>query len=332
MTPPNPVCGLNFLHLRAFWQVAREGSVARAAETLRVSPSAVSMQVTALQQSAGKLLLERRGRGLVLTSAGRAALEFADRIFAAGLEMEDWLAQGEGVSRRPLRIGALGTLSKNLQFDFLWPLLRDSHDAVSVEQGSQEDLLERLRLHQLDVVLSSLPAGAAEAAGLEQVLLGEMPVYLVSRLAFRRRKVPFPAWLDGLPLFLPSRRSTVRLEFDTLVARAKVYPQIKAEIDDMALLRLLALSGAGLALVPRIVVERELSAGSDLKVDPLPGLKERFFAITGARHRRDERVERLISSLQDQLAASERPRSNARGGLRPSRDPGRGVVRRAGRR
>ena len=42
MPPPNPVCGLNFLHLRAFWQVAREGSVARAAEALRVSPSAVS--------------------------------------------------------------------------------------------------------------------------------------------------------------------------------------------------------------------------------------------------------------------------------------------------
>lgn len=303
-----PLGRLNLLHLRAFWHVAREGGVGRAAELLRISPSALSMQVKALEGALGQPLFERRGRSLVLTANGATALEFAGRVFHAALELEDWFGGGKSLVRRPLRVGALSTLSKNLQFDFVWPLLRDSHDAVTVEEGAQDDLLARLREHRLDVVLTSLPAGAADAAALEQVVLGEMPVYLVGRPPFRIPRTPFPRWLDGLPLFLPTRRSTVRLEFDTLVARAKVSPQVRAEIDDMALLRLFALSGAGLALVPKIVVERELEAGTDLRVERLPGLAERFFAITPARHRRDERVETLITAIKLQLADAERAR------------------------
>lgn len=300
------VCQLNLHHLRAFRHVAGEGGVGRAAELLRVAPSALSMQVAALETALGHRLFERVGRRLKLTAAGIAAAEFAERVFGAAREMEDWFQRGAEGARRALRVGALSTLSKNLQFDFVWPLLRDSPDSVTVEEGRQDDLLARLREHRLDVVLTSLPAGAAEAPALHQVLLGEMPVYLVGRTSFRLPRTPFPRWLDGQPLFLPSRRSTVRLEFDTLIARAKVHPQIRAEVDDMALLRLLALSGAGLALMPKIVVERELAAGANLRVAQVPGLAERFFAITGARHRQDDRIEKLISTLVAQLASAER--------------------------
>lgn len=308
-------CRLNFHHLRAFWHAAREGSIARAAALLRVSPSALSMQISSLQQTVGQPLFERQGRGLVLTAGGREALEYANRIFAVGREMEDWLGRGSSRARRPLRVGAVSSLSKNLQFDFIWPLLRDTGDAVTVREGSQDDLLADLQAHQLDVMLSSLPAGAAEAARLEQVVLGEMPAFLVGRPPFRLRRTPFPQWLEGLPLFLPSRRSTLRIEFDTLVARARVRPEVRAEIDDMALLRLLALSGAGLALVPRIVVERELAAGDELRIERVPGLAERFFAITVARQSRDERVDALVRQLQAQLAR------DARRGTKPARPP-----------
>jgi LysR family transcriptional activator of nhaA len=294
-------CQINFHHLRAFWHAAREGSIASAAGVLRVSPSALSMQISALQRATGHAMFERTGRNLRLTATGREALAYADRIFTAGRELEDWLGRGSRRTRRPLRVGALSSLSKNLQFDFIWPLLRDSSDAVTVREGSQDDLLADLQGHGLDVMLSSLPAGAADAARLEQVVLGEMPAFLVGRPPFRIPRQPFPRWLEGLPLFLPSRRSTLRVEFDTLVARARVRPQVRAEVDDMALLRLLALSGAGLALVPRIVVERELAAGDALRVEPVPGLAERFFAITVARQSRDERVEELIQKLKLQL-------------------------------
>jgi len=264
------------------------------------------MQVASLEAALGQPLFERVGRGLVLTPAGHTAAEFAERVFGAARELEDWFHRGAEGTRRALRVGAMSTLSKNLQFDFIWPLLRDSRDAVTVEEGGHDELLVRLREHRLDVVLTSLPAGAAEAPLLHQVLLGEMPVYLVGKSPFRIPRTPFPSWLQGLPLFLPSRRSTVRLEFDTLVARAKVHPDVRAEVDDMALLRLLALSGAGLALVPKIVVERELMDGANLKVARVPGLAERFFAITGARQRQDVRIETLIHALVAQLAAAER--------------------------
>ena len=59
-----------------------------------------------------------------------------------------------------------------------------------------------------------------------------------------------------------------------------------------------------------LVVERELAAGRDLRIERLPGLTERFYAMTAARQRRDERVDQLIRHLQAQLAAAERQRSS----------------------
>lgn len=303
------VVQLNFHHLRAFWACAREGGVLRAARVLRVAPSALSTQVSSLEESFGQELFERVGRSLVLTEAGRSVLEYAERIFAAGRELEDWVAGGAGGRHaRPLRVGALSSLSKNLQFDFVWPLLRDSTDAVEVHQGDQEALVAQLLNHRLDVVLTSLPASAGQSPSVRQTLLGEMPLYLVGKPPFRVPRKPFPAWLEGLPLFLPTRQNPGRIEFDTLVARASVQPVVRAEVDDVALLRLLALSGAGLALVPKVAVLREIDRGDQLRIERVPGIAERFFAITAARQRQDSRIEPLVTALAASLRQAERRR------------------------
>ena len=80
---------LNYHHLFYFWTVARTGSVARASEELRLSSPAISNQIRSLEESLGEKLLERSGRGLVLTDMGRIAMRYADEIFSLGREFTD---------------------------------------------------------------------------------------------------------------------------------------------------------------------------------------------------------------------------------------------------
>lgn len=122
-------------------------------------------------------------------------------------------------------------------------------------EGKYADFLDRLRRHKIDLILSNLPLGGTDAEGIEARLLGEMPMYLVGVPPFKIPRKPFPEWLEGIPIFLPSSRTASRVGFDALMIETGFQPQIAAEVDDMALLRLLALSGAGLALVPEIGVK-----------------------------------------------------------------------------
>ncbi len=79
------------------------------------------------------------------------------------------------------------------------------------------------------------------------------------------------------PLILPTPEAALRASFDALVGHLGVVPKIAAEADDMAMLRLLARSGAGLAVIPPIVVQDELAAGRLAELIKLDSITEGFF-------------------------------------------------------
>lgn len=270
---------LNYHHLRHFWMIARHRSMTRAAEALNVSQSTLSEQLRELEAWLGQPLFERRGRQLHLTGAGQLALQHAETIFETGRELMSRFRQSTGAVRRILRLGAVGPLSKNLQFDFIQPLLSDARTKVVVVAGPLDELARQLREHQLDLVLSNTPLRADQESNVFNHLLGELPVFLVGSRPVKATRGRFPHFLRDQPLFLPSHQSHVRMDFDLLLAKAGIEPQVRAEVDDMALLRLLALSGEGLALVSKIVVERELESRQIKFVLRVPGLVERFYAL-----------------------------------------------------
>lgn len=76
------------------------------------------------------------------------------------------------------------------------------------------------------------------------------------------------------------RESALRQAIDRLCARLDVHPRIAAEVDDMAMMRLLARENVGLAVLPPIVVKDELAAGLLVEAEARPGLVESFYAIT----------------------------------------------------
>ena len=284
----------NFHHLHYFWAVAHEENLTRAAQRLHVSQSAVSMQIQKLEGELGHPLFERRGKQLVLTEAGRIALDHADAIFARGDELESAL-QERGKQRRVLRVGSLATLSRNFQLGFVKPLFEHSDVEIVIRSGTFAEMLRVLEAHLIDVLLANTAPPRDAATPWVAHAIAEQPVSLVGPPTNKRRKRSLKELLETEPLVLPSAESSIRAGFDALVSRLGVRPRIAAEVDDMAMLRLLARERIGLAVVPTIVVRDELEARVLVEIVPLPQLKETFFAITLARRFPNPLLNVLIS-------------------------------------
>lgn len=276
----NDISSLNFHHLRYFHTVAHEGNLTRAAQRLNVSQSAVSVQIRQLEQRLGQPLFERRGRALWLTEAGRIALDHADAIFAAGEELLNTLRERPPGRRPVLRVGSVATLSRNFQIGFLRPLLKRKDVEIVIRSGALGDLLRSLEEHRLDVVLANTAPPRDAATPWISHTIAEQPVSLIGSPRRIRRKVAFQDLLASEPLILPTVETSIRSSVDALFDRLHIRPHIAAEVDDMAMIRLLTREGFGLAVVPPIVVENELQSGQLIEVDRFPQVKETFYAVT----------------------------------------------------
>ena len=148
-----------------------------------------------------------------------------------------------------------------------------------MRSGTIRDLLARLEAHAIDVVLSNSAAPRDARAPFRNHLLNEQPISLVGRP--RPGNVPFcfPDDLRREPILLPSLDSDIRVGFDRLMELANIRPIILAEVDDMAMLRLLAREREGVTLVPPIVVRDELESGVLVEYCRIPQLTESFYAI-----------------------------------------------------
>lgn len=291
---------LNYHHLRYFWVIAHERNLTRAAKRLHVSQSALSVQLRQLEERLGHALFERANRSLKLSEAGRLALDYADTIFRAGDELVSTLRGQRRAARQALRVGSVATLSRNFQLELLRPLLGRADVELVVRSGTLRELLAQLHAHNVDLVLSNLPAPRDAETGWHSHLIAEQPVSLVGRRVRGAKRLRFPDDLARVPVVLPSLQSNVRVAFDLLMEQAGIRPAILAEVDDMAMLRLFARESPGVTLVPPVVVQDELASRVLVERCRLPEISESFYAITPSR--------RFPNPLVREILAAERRR------------------------
>ena len=275
---------LNYHHLHYFWAVAKEGNLTRAAVQLHVSQSALSTQIKQLEDQLGQALFTREGRVLQLTVAGRVALTYAETIFETGNELTALLRDGKRLARQVLRIGGVATLSRNFQENFVKPLLKRDDVELVLQSGGLDELLTRLAVHNLDVVLSNRKVHADTQHPWRCRRIARQPVSLVGRPRTKAKAFRFPEELAEQALLLPSRDSDIRAGFDVLCEQLGLRYQVLAEVDDMAMLRLLARDSGNVALLPTVVVQDELKSGKLQEYCVVPQLHENFYAITVQRH------------------------------------------------
>ena len=284
---------LNYHHLQYFRAVAHEGNLTRAARALNVAPSALSTQIRLLERQLGQPLFVRQGKSLLLTEAGRIALGYADTISDAGNALVATLREGKRQEREVLRVGAVATLSRNFQRGFLAPLVGKPDVELVLHSGSLRELLAKLETHTLDLVLSNRRVQEDAATAWRCRRIARQQVSLVGPprkgAAFR-----YPDDLAGVPMILPSRDSDIRNGFDLICEQLGIRVNAAAEVDDMAMLRLLARDGNAVALVPAVVVIDELRAGTLEEYAVVPSLYEEFYAISVKRQYQHPMVAGLL--------------------------------------
>jgi len=149
---------LNFKQLYYFWNVAKIGSIARAAERLHLTPQTISGQISELERALGSDLFRRAGRRLELTAAGKLALSHADEIFQIGNELEQSLRGGAGSADLLFRVGVADAVPKSIAYRLLAPATMLAEPVCLI---CYEDKLERLfaelAIHQLDLVIADRP-------------------------------------------------------------------------------------------------------------------------------------------------------------------------------
>jgi LysR family transcriptional activator of nhaA len=270
---------LNYNHLRYFWVVAHEGNLTRAAEKLHIAQSALSIQIKTLETQINQELFERKGKHLILTEAGRLALDYADEIFKTGNELVDSLQKGTKSKKQLIKVGVITTLSRNFQMQFLRPLLNNHEVQLHIVSANLNTLLKMLDNHEVDVVLANNPPYAEQCPNWVSYLIADQPVSLVARSRQKKYPKDLKKLLKNEIINLPSHKSSIRHHFDSLLVQLNVEAKIAVEVDDMAMLRLIALEKQGITLVPPIVVKDELKSKKLIEIMTIPNIHESFYAI-----------------------------------------------------
>ena len=301
---PDAMDWLNYHHLYYFWLVAREGSIARAAERMRLSHPTISKQLSQLESFFEGKLFDRVGRTLVLTDLGHTVFGYADDIFSVGRELQEAVHRRSGGRLLSLRVGLVQVLPKLVAHRLLKPAFGLQEPVHLIcREGKFEDFLADLALHRLDIVLSDAPVGSAVNVRAFSHLLGECGVSLfgVAGLAskYRRR---FPGSLQGAPLLLPTEATAVRRDLDQWFSENDVRPSIVGEFEDTALLKVFGQDGVGLFPGPT-VIEQEVCRQYKVRVaGRIEAVRERYYAISVERRLKHPAVVAICESARGMLS------------------------------
>jgi len=270
---------LNYRHMYYFWRVASEGNLSEVARSIPVSQSALSSQIRQFEESVGAQLFDRRGRRLVVTDAGRRLMRYANDIFTKGEELESLIRHGIESDEQTLRIGMLTTLSRNFMDGFIAPLFNRTNVRLSITTDSLEGLLDGLSRHQLDVALTNADVQGTDEQIWQSQLLSVQSVSIVGPPG-AIKKSKSPKAYRSARWVVPTRDNEIRRAFEGLCTRWQFTPDIQAESNDMAMLRLLARNSGALAVLPTVVVRDEIAQGVLKEYQTLPNVHGDFYAIT----------------------------------------------------
>ena len=276
---------LNYNHLLYFWTVAKEGSIARAAESLHLTPQTISGQLKMLEDTVGEPLFQRVGRGLVITEMGRVVEQYADEIFDLGAELTHRIKSKQPGMPVAFNVGIVNSIPKLVAYKVLEPALqlKDPIKVVCME-SDLDSLLGDLAVHKLDLVLSdrSIPTGLNVKAYSHELGSSNLSFFGTQELIDQHGE-EFPAVLHGAPMFLPLNDHALRRNLDDWFDQQGITPRVIAEFDDSALMKAFGEGGKGFFPAPT-AMKHQVERMYNVKcIGDIDQVDERFFVISPER-------------------------------------------------
>jgi LysR family transcriptional regulator, transcriptional activator of nhaA len=294
---------LNYNHLLYFWTVAREGSIAKATQSLHLTPQTISGQLKLLEESVGETLFNRVGRGLVMTETGHMVYQYADEIFTLGAELTSRVKTGRVIVPAVLAVGIVNSIPKLVAAQILQPVLQsDIPIRLVCREGGLEGLLGDLAVHQLDLVLSdrAIPSGLAVKAFSHA--LGSSRIALFARKGSTRQyEKNFPNSLDKAPILLPTIDNPIRRALDDWFDGQGISPTLVAEFEDSALMKAFGEAGNGIFPAPAAISDEVEQMYHCRRIGPAIEVEETYYAISPERKLKHPAVLKIIDNAKRHL-------------------------------
>ena len=271
---------LELRHLRTIRAIHQAGGLARAADVLNITQSALSHQIHGIEEQAGVELFVRRARPMRLTAAGLRLLRLAERVLP---EIE--AVAGEFAALRAGRAGRLHiAIECHACFDWLLPVLalhrRSWGDVdIDIRPGLAFAAFDALLREEVDLVVTSDPEPAPELVFHPLFDYEPRIVMAAANPLAARAEVAAEDLRDQTLITYPVERE--RLDaFSALLGPAGVEPKALRQVELTAVILMLVAADRGVAILPDWVL-RAHAAGPDHAVRPLAGRPvRRLFAAT----------------------------------------------------
>ncbi|MBL7717011.1 MAG: LysR family transcriptional regulator [Bdellovibrionales bacterium] len=272
----------NFNHLYYFYVTAKAGGVIQAAKHLRISQPSLSSQLKVLENSLSVKLFKRVGRNNHLTEEGSTIFGYCRRMFEISEEMTDSISNRLPSAARRLHVGVSEEVDRPFVVEVVSRFLKEhgleKRPKISVVSGHHEQLLERLRFRELDVIVTAAPTSDPD---LESLARAEVPVVLACSTKWKLNTYPRNPKLsfalsairggDTAQWLVPSSRYRFRSEIDRFLEKNGIKTRITFESDVMASLVRSVADGVGLAFLPVLYLAREIREKSIRAIGPKDG-------------------------------------------------------------
>ena len=293
---------LNYTHLLYFWTVANEGSIARAAEVLHLTPQTISGQLKKLEDTVGEPLFAKFGRGLTLTETGQVVRQYADEIFYLGAELSERVRSKQPLMPSSLNVGVVNSVPKLIAQRVLKPtLFLEDPIRINCTEGELDNLLGDLAVHKLDLIVSDRPLPSGTHVRAYNHSLGSSTVGLFAHTSIARKYGSFPESLDGAPILLPNAASALRRQLDTWFDEQGFLPRLVAEFDDSALLKAFGEAGLGIFPAPTAIAEEVSAMYHSKLLGTLDSIFESYYAISPERKLKHPAVVAITETARDVL-------------------------------
>ncbi len=248
--------------LRTFRVIAETLNFTKAAEILNLTQSAVSHQIKALETELGAPLFIRAKRGVILTSAGKMALEYASRILDEADEMRERVAGREAALVGRVRVAA-ATQALVYLFSPLFESFMEEHEGIELlfrTTVSTEQTVTDILNGTADVGFASM-ATYSPTLSVEELVEDELVLVAGQKHRFAKLKSIKPANLEKERWILFERGSSIRRATDTFFKKLKLVPAKALESNDTYFVKLMIEKGIGISLLPSWAIREEVKNG-----------------------------------------------------------------------
>ena len=252
---------VTFRQLQVFAEVARQGSMARAAEILHLTPPAVSMQIKELEIQVELSLFDRHGRQISLSTPGEYFLVHAKRLLANLKEADDAMARFKRLEHGLLTIGIVSTAKY-----FVPQLLarfHEEHPGIEVRLrvvGNREQLVAMMDAGEVDLTVMGRPpkefATRAEAFAAHPLVFVGPPGHPLLRVG----NAPVSA-LEGFAFIVREQGSGTRAAMQAFFAEHRFEPRITMEMSSNETIKQAVMAGMGLSFLSLHTIGLEVRSG-----------------------------------------------------------------------